>query len=157
MNTFKDSGHIFRLGAVFVAGTLLFLGARSFLVPKSFGQLGHYRAAAIGEIASHPVKFAGHETCEACHTDVVEKKSAGKHAHVNCEACHGPQSAHADDPGSGLPPKLEATKLCPQCHEENAAKPKGFPQVASEEHSSGLPCDGCHQPHSPVISAKENQ
>ena len=65
---------------------------------KSFGQYGHYRGAAIGEIAARPVKFAGHETCETCHTDVLDVKSKGKHAHVNCEACHGPLAKHADDP-----------------------------------------------------------
>jgi hypothetical protein len=43
----------------------------------------------MGEIAAHPTKFAGHEACEACHSDVVDKKKNGKHAHVNCEACHG--------------------------------------------------------------------
>jgi hypothetical protein len=43
MNTFKDAGHLFRLAGVFVAGILLFLILRRFLVPKSFGQYGHYR------------------------------------------------------------------------------------------------------------------
>ena len=47
----------------------------AFVVPKSFGQYGHYRGAAIGEIAARPVKFAGHETCETCHTDVLDVKS----------------------------------------------------------------------------------
>lgn len=157
MNHFKDAGHLFRLAAVFVFGTLLFLGVRTFLVPKSFGQFGHYRADAIGEMAARTVKYAGHETCEACHTDVVEKKTAGKHAHVNCEACHGPQAAHADDPTSVTPPKLDTTQLCPQCHEENAAKPRGFPQVNAADHASGLACDTCHQPHSPAIVAEEKK
>jgi hypothetical protein len=68
---------------------LVFLVVRHYVVPKSFGQYGHYRGAAIGEIAAHPAKFAGHETCEGCHSDVQDQKMKGAHAHVNCEACHG--------------------------------------------------------------------
>ena len=43
-------------------------------------------------------KFAGHQTCETCHTDIADTKTKGAHAHVNCEACHGALAAHADDP-----------------------------------------------------------
>jgi hypothetical protein len=153
MNTFlKDAGHLFRLAAVFVIGLLLFLVLRGVLVPKSFGQYGHFRGDALAEMAARPVNFAGHQTCESCHSDVLEKKKDGKHAHVNCEACHGPLAKHADDPASVTPEKLDAAVLCVKCHEANAAKPKAFPQVASADHSNGLACDTCHQPHSPAIT-----
>ena len=89
MSVFKDAGHLFRFAGLFVLAFLVFLVVRHYVVPKSFGQYGHYRGAAIGEIAAHPAKFAGHDTCEGCHADVVEVKKNGKHAHVNCEACHG--------------------------------------------------------------------
>jgi hypothetical protein len=89
MSVFKDAGHLFRFAGLFVLAFLVFLVVRHYVVPKSFGQYGHYRGAAIGEIAAHQVKFAGHDTCEACHSDVAETKNKGKHAHVNCEACHG--------------------------------------------------------------------
>ena len=56
---------------------------------RPLGKYGHYRAAAIGEIAAHPMKFAGHQTCESCHSDIADVKAKGTHAHVNCEACHG--------------------------------------------------------------------
>ena len=154
MNTFfRDAGHLFRLVAVFVIGLVLFLVLRGVLVPKSFGQYGHYRGNALAELAAKPVNFAGHQACEACHSDVAEKKKDGKHAHVNCEACHGPLAKHADDPASVTPEKLDAAVLCVKCHEANAAKPKAFPQVASADHSNGLSCDTCHQPHSPAIGA----
>jgi len=153
MNVFKDAGHLFRLAAVFVAGLLIFLVIRGFLVPKSFGQFGHYRANAVTEIAARPIKFAGHESCEGCHADVLDKKKNGKHAGANCEACHGPQAQHADDPTAVKPDKLDTAVLCARCHEANAAKPRNFPQLDTEEHSTGLPCDTCHQPHSPVIVA----
>jgi hypothetical protein len=155
MNAFKDAGHLFRLAAVFVVVGLAFVGVRALLVPKSFGEYGHYRGNAMAEIAARPVNYAGHRACEDCHTDVLEKKKSGKHVHVNCEACHGPQAKHADDPGSVQPAKLDTAVLCVRCHEANLAKPKGFPQVASADHSSGLPCDTCHQPHSPAINTGE--
>jgi hypothetical protein len=153
MNAFKDAGHLFRLAGVFVVGLLAFLVIRGYLVPKSFGQYGHYRGNAVSEIAARPVNFAGHQSCEACHVDVLDQKKNGKHQHVNCEACHGPLAAHADDPTSVKPVKLDTSILCARCHEANAAKPKTFPQVATADHSTGLPCDTCHQPHSPAIAA----
>lgn len=152
MNVFRDAGHLFRLAGVFLAGILLFLVLRSFLVPKSFGQYGHYRGNSLSEIAARPSNFAGHETCETCHSDVLEKKKDGKHARVNCEACHGALAKHADDPASVTPQKLDTAVLCVRCHEANAAKPKGFPQVVSADHAGGLPCDTCHQPHSPAMN-----
>jgi Cytochrome c554 and c-prime len=152
MGIFKDAGHLLRLAAVFLVGGLVFLGARAFLVPRSFGQYGHYRGDALVEIATHPVHFAGHQACETCHGDVLEKKKAGKHVRVNCEACHGPLASHSDDPTSVQPARLDTAVLCVRCHEANAGKPKSFPQVASADHSSGLACDTCHQPHSPVIA-----
>jgi len=89
MSGYKDAGHLFRFAGLFVLAFLVFLVVRHYIVPKSFGEYGHYRGAAIGEIAAHPAKFAGHETCEGCHSDVQDVKMKGKHAHVNCEACHG--------------------------------------------------------------------
>ena len=132
---------------------LLFLVIRSHVVPKSFGQYGHYRGASIGELAARPIRFAGHQTCEACHVDVLAVKEKGKHAQVNCEACHGALASHADDPANVMPPKLDTAVLCVRCHEASAARPKDFPQVVSVDHASGVPCETCHQPHSPAVEA----
>jgi transcription elongation factor Elf1 len=52
------------------------------------------------------------------------------------------------------PPKLDTALVCSRCHEANSAKPKAFPQVATAEHSAGLACDTCHQPHRPKIDTK---
>ena len=71
MSVFRDAGHLFRFAGLFVLAFLLFLIIRGYVVPRSFGQYGHYRGNAIGDIAAHPVKFAGHQTCENCHTDVA--------------------------------------------------------------------------------------
>ncbi len=153
MKIFKDAGHLFRLAAVFLAGLLAFLVVRSFLVPRSFGRFGHYRADAIAEIAARPIHYAGHQACESCHSDVLDVKSKGVHKGVACESCHGPLAAHADDPTSVTPAKLDTVVLCPRCHQANIAKPKNFPQVDAAEHSSGAACNTCHQPHSPAMNA----
>lgn len=136
---------------------MAFVILRAAVVPRSFGQYGHYRGAAINEIASRPVAFAGHATCESCHTDVVEQKKLGKHVVVACEACHGALAKHADDPGSVQPTKLDTAVLCARCHEANAAKPKDFPQVVTADHSGGVACDTCHQPHHPKIEAEKTE
>lgn len=77
MKVFKDAGHLFRLAAVFLAGFIVFLVVRSFLVPRSFGRYGHYRADAIAETAALPISYAGHQVCEGCHSDVVDVKNKG--------------------------------------------------------------------------------
>lgn len=150
----KDAAHLLRLVWVVAAGVLLFLVVRGFLVPKSFGQYGHYRGNALVEAKDHPIAYAGHEACVTCHSEVLDIKVKGKHARVNCEACHGPLAKHAEDPGGIQPVKLDTAKLCVRCHEANSAKPKHFPQVVSAEHSAGLACNECHQPHSPAMAVE---
>ena len=181
----KDAGHLFRFAGLFVVAFLVFLVVRAYVVPKTFGQYGHYRGAAIGEISQHPVKFAGHQTCEGCHSDISDTKTKDAHAHVNCEACHGalyqtlpaqpppkgnlyerfvalivpppppapPILLHADDPATVTPVKPDTLVLCARCHTASAAKPKGFPQVDPTQHMGGVPCETCHNPHSPAIGS----
>jgi len=153
MNRFKDAEHLFRVALVFAVGAIAFVVVREMLVPKSFGEYGHYRGAAMGEMAAQAVVFAGHQACETCHPEVPALKNQGKHAKVNCEACHGALAKHAEDPGTVEPAKLDTAVLCVRCHSINGAKPKGFPQVDAKEHSAGLACETCHQPHSPVVGS----
>lgn len=149
---FKDIEHLIRLAAVMVIALVAFIVLRAAVVPRSFGQYGHYRGAAISEIAARPVAFAGRDdVCETCHSDVVDVKKRGKHVVVPCETCHGAQARHAEDPGSVIPAKLDTAVLCSRCHEANSAKPKSFPQVVTADHSGGIACDTCHQPHKPKI------
>ena len=147
----KDAEHLLRIAVVFVVGILVFVGVRAFFVPRSFGEYGHYRAAAIAEVAALPIAYAGHQACEACHVDILEVKRKGKHNGVACEACHGPQAKHAEDPAALLPQLPDTAVLCPVCHEASAAKPKSFPQVDTREHSGGLACNACHKPHNPSL------
>lgn len=154
MRRLKDAEHLFRLASVFITGVILFAAVHALLVPRSFGRYGHFRGDAMQEIAARSASFAGHQTCETCHSAVFDLKSKGRHARVACESCHGALANHADDP-SIQPKKLDAAVLCVGCHEASSAKPKWFPQVVSEKHSSGVSCDTCHHPHSPAIEEKK--
>jgi hypothetical protein len=149
---FKDIEHLIRLAIVMALGVVMFVVVRTAVIPRSFGQYGHYRGDAITEIAAQPIAFAGHQVCEGCHTKVVDQKKLGKHVGVRCEACHGALAGHADDP-SVTPPKLDTIVVCARCHEVNSAKARTFPQVVTAEHSGGIACDTCHQPHMPGIES----
>jgi len=151
---FKDIEHLIRLAAVMAIAVVAFIVLRAAVVPRSFGEYGHYRGAAMAEIAARPVAFAGHDVCENCHSDIADQKKLGKHAVVACEACHGAQARHADDPGSITPPKPDTAIICARCHEANSAKPKAFPQVVTADHSGGNACGICHQPHRPKIETE---
>ncbi|HUA21190.1 MAG TPA: multiheme c-type cytochrome [Bryobacteraceae bacterium] len=149
----RDAGHLLRVVVLLALGVAAFLLIRAVVVPKNFGEYGHFRPAALGDIRARPVKFAGHATCEACHTDEATAKSKGKHANVACEACHGPLANHAEDPVSVVPKLPDVATLCVRCHEANASKPKSFPQVVSADHSGGVVCNTCHKPHDPLGGA----
>lgn len=154
---FKDIEHLLRLAVVMAIGVVAFVGVRAAVIPRSFGHYGHYRADAITEIAARPIVYAGHQVCEGCHSEVVEQKKLGKHVVVPCEARHGALANHADDPASVTPPKLDTAVVCARCHEANSAKPKAFPQVVTADHSGGLACDTCHQPHKPGMDTPEKK
>ncbi|MBZ5611507.1 MAG: cytochrome c family protein [Acidobacteriia bacterium] len=143
--------HLLRVVLLLALGVIGFLVVRRMVIPAEFGKYGHFRPAALDEIRAHPVKFAGRQACEACHSDQADVKSKGKHANLGCEACHGALARHAEDPGSLVPKLPDTAVLCARCHEANQAKPKSFPQVKTAEHSSGLACNTCHKPHDPRI------
>jgi uncharacterized CHY-type Zn-finger protein len=146
--------HLIRVVVILGLGVAVFLVIRAKVIPRDFGKYGHFRPAAMDEIRARPVRFAGHATCEACHSDVAEMKGKGKHVGVACEACHGPLANHAEDPGSVVPKLPDPAILCVRCHEANASKPKSFPQMVSAEHSGGVVCTTCHQPHDPLGGGK---
>ena len=150
---FRDTGHLIRPAVVLLAGICLFLVIRTALIPKAFGQYGHYSPGALDAIRQRPISYAGQEACVLCHEGEGKERATGKHAHVACEACHGPLAGHAnaDDPAAHKPALPDVANLCRRCHEKDAAKPAGFPQVATAEHSGGMLCSTCHKPHNPHL------
>ena len=148
---FRDAEHLFRPVLIFIVGAAVFLLVRHAVVPKAFGQYGHYRPLALEINRQKPLAFAGKAQCILCHDDEAKALAAGKHVRVACEACHGPLARHAEDPAALQPELPNVATLCVRCHQQDAAKPPNFPQVASVEHSGGVVCNTCHQPHNPHI------
>ena len=141
---------VVRLGILFVLAVASLVGARSFLVPETFGELGHYRAAALTTIAAREPRFAGRQECLDCHDDVGAKAAPGFHRALSCEACHGPQGVHAADPDSTPKRVVNDRALCTLCHAYNASRPSGFPQVDEAAHNPLTACVKCHDPHTPA-------
>jgi len=138
-----------RLLVVFGVMIGALLTARHFLVPKTFGKLGHYRAAAVDVVAANKAKYAGKEACAPCHDEIVQTHDTHRHISVTCEVCHGAAAAHIDAPTEV---KLRAPRergQCPLCHGYNPSRPTGFPQIDPATHNPAKACISCHNPHAP--------
>ncbi len=148
---FKDVEHYIRAAILFGIGLTVFLVARELLIPKNFGEYGHYRPGALADNQARPVSFAGRVACEECHSEVVEERNGSRHDRVNCEACHGALAAHAEDPTSVKPSLPDVGALCRTCHERLVGRPVNFPQVDVKDHSGDEACASCHRPHHPEL------
>jgi len=135
------------LFAVFI---LLFLIARHFLIPESFGKYGHYRANSIDEIAALPINYAGKSVCIDCHDTEAEMLASDQHTSLSCETCHGPNAKHADD--YEIKDNLVmggSREFCGRCHSLNSArKIEVINQIdIREHHPEKENCIDCHNPH----------
>lgn len=138
-----------RLAVLFAVLAVGFVVAREYLVPDTFGDVGHYRAAAVTTIVAREKSYAGHRECADCHDDIAEQRLASHHSGVACEVCHGPGAAHSEYPDEvGLPAPRERG-FCPLCHRYDPSRPTGFPQIEPVAHNPLEPCMSCHDPHAP--------
>lgn len=128
---------------------LIFLIARHFLVPESFGKYGHYRANAMDEIGALPIHYAGKEECAACHDKEAAQLSSDVHAGLSCEVCHGPGAKHADDPETNKLIKPGTREDCGKCHNINPARRiEVIDQIdIKTHHLEKENCIDCHNPH----------
>src|SRR5574337_674362 len=134
------------LFALLIGGLLV---ARRLLLPKTFGERGHYRAAAVVAIQKQPIRYAGREACAMCHTDIASAHSKARHQTVACEVCHGPAAAHTEAPTENPLPAPRKRGYCPLCHGYDLSRPTGFPQIDPVSHNPLKPCITCHNPHQP--------
>jgi len=140
---------LIRLLILFLILGGLLLAARRYLVPATFGDLGHYRAAAVESNANQPLVYAGHEVCATCHPDIAEKREQARHQTVACEVCHGAALAHTESPFDHQPTAPRQRGYCPLCHGYDPSRPTGFPQIDPVGHNPVQPCITCHDPHAP--------
>lgn len=141
---------VVRLLVVVVVIFIIFVAIRGYFIPDTFGELGHYRAAAVDSIAALDIHYAGHKICGECHDDLEELKATSYHRNVNCESCHGPAAEHIESDAEILPHVPRERNHCLLCHVYNPAKPTGFPQIDPVAHNPVKPCIACHDPHAPA-------
>ena len=139
-----------RLFLVFLVFISLFLVARHFLVPESFGKYGHYRADALKDNQAHEIKYVDKSECANCHFAEDSLKSTGAHKNLNCQACHGPGNLHIEDPTTNVLIKPTERAFCGKCHSKNAARSeKNIKQQDISKHNVDNKCVECHNPHNP--------
>jgi len=156
----EHARHVFRAALVLVVVIAAVSLGRGFLVPKSYGLHGSYRADNVQEQMNvRAPRHGGVASCAPCHAPQAGKRTAGSHRSVSCEVCHAPLSAHvADGKRSAAMPVDRSFTLCARCHRKVPARPEKFPQVVLEQHLQqqaagaaleGKVCLDCHDPHSP--------
>jgi hypothetical protein len=130
---------------------LLFIIFRRLVIPDTFGDLGHYRAASLEDYKAREVNYAGHELCGYCHDDIAASLASDLHSTLACEGCHGPGQKHVDDPEAhniGLTPDRA---FCALCHAKLPARnPEVITQIDPAGHNPDKNCIECHNPHMPL-------
>jgi len=141
---------IYRLAVAFAVFISLFLVARHFLRPATFGEYGHYRAAALIDNAQVELHYAGQEACFECHQDIQDMKSQDVHSKIHCETCHGPGLKHVASGEAADILKPAGREFCGSCHALNAGRlSSAVVQVDLGKHNTGKNCLECHNPHQP--------
>ena len=100
--------------------------------------------------------FAGVQSCEECHEEIVHDFSSATHARlladgansveVGCEACHGPGSLHnssGGEVGTIHNPKSDP-ETCYQCHLDVKGT---FNLTHAHPIGDNVTCNDCHDPH----------
>lgn len=141
---------IIQLGVIFAAAAVGLFLLRQEFIPETFGDLGHYRAAAVDANAALETRYAGWQMCAMCHPDKVQTKNKSFHKTVSCEACHGPASDHTTNPMQIHPEVPTGREPCLACHSYLASRPTGFPQIIEGRHNPLQACTGCHDSHDPT-------
>ena len=138
--------HLIILSIVIVISFLL----RQWLVPESFGDLGHYRANSLGDNELFEMHYAGQEACAECHEEEYDLKEMDMHFELACETCHGPSLVHTETNESVDVWIPETRDFCGLCHAINAARSKDIIlQIDMNEHNPEENCTYCHNPHAP--------
>jgi hypothetical protein len=147
---FNIPSHIKRLILAFAVFIGLFLVARHFLYPESFGQYGFYRANSLKDNSSVELHYAGNAACVDCHEDVSTSKATDVHNVIRCETCHGAGLQHTQNPDSAKMILPGTREFCGLCHSMNAAKrSETIVQINLNVHNTGKNCIECHNPHMP--------
>ena len=163
--------HVRRVVGVLAILLIVGFTAQRALQPDTFGDLGHYRAASIGEMMVREPVHQGRSVCGTCHAEQHALNRKDVHWRVECEVCHGPGRDHVDyhsgqqgraalagRTGAEVMPTTYTLDGCLLCHRKLRARPVDFAQVDPLEHYAFLkvtdpatPCIECHAPHEPLF------
>ena len=128
----------------------IFIVFQQIMIPESFGDKGHYRANSLIDNESFEMVYAGQESCNECHADMIELKDMDLHSDLSCESCHGPGIEHIINPDSVDLALPGSRAECGLCHQENTARNKdAVLQINLNEHNPDKTCTYCHNPHAP--------
>jgi len=93
----KPYSHVFRILLILIIVGVVGVAVRAMVLPKSFGEYGHYRGTAIEDEMNRPIRNGTNASCLACHPYIREMHMEGVHKTVSCEFCHGPVADHVKD------------------------------------------------------------
>jgi len=81
----EHARHVFRAILVLLVAVAAVAIGRGFLVPKSYGLHGPYRADNVQEqMDVRAPRHGGVASCAACHEVQASKRAAGRHQTVSC-------------------------------------------------------------------------
>lgn len=139
---------------LFMGLLVLFFCARAIMVPKSFGEFGHYRGDSPAEESRQKLRYTGAQACRDCHRKELSVFDRGAHRSISCETCHGPGGEHSAEPASQKLDMPDTRDFCALCHAANPARPSEFPQIDLKTHWvkewGSEKCITCHAPHDPA-------
>ncbi len=151
--------HIVRLLTLIAVVAIVAITAKKFLTPDTFYQYGHYRGAAVAEIASKVPKLQGSASCQSCHKEVYAEWAAGIHRKAtkndvaqgvvvkngpNCEVCHtGPAGNHPSKEAMPLSIEDKVTTITHK-HIDHPANVPGRKLLLSPEDMRSI-CLNCHE------------
>ena len=159
--------HIFKIVLVLVVVIAAGVVVRGMVLPKNFGQYGHYRAGAIEDEINRPIRNGTNASCLVCHPYIRQMHLNGVHHTVSCEFCHGPVADHVKDGKViGLLPKKqgkEIKRLCLRCHNQiiRARPRESIKMVKMPDHPKQKHvrldhnCNQCHNVHAPLMWVKQ--
>ncbi len=132
----EHAKHIIRALLLLIVIAVVFVFARHFAIPETFGAFGHYRFGNVEEHAAQPPVHGSPRVCVECHDEEGGVWSEGAHGTVSCEVCHAPLSTHVGEDNKKIADMVmqRSFSLCARCHRYVVARPKDFPQVVLPDH-----------------------
>ena len=156
----EHAKHIIRAVLVLLTVAVVFVLVRHVMIPKSFGEYGHYRYDSVADYQAQQARHGAPGACNDCHDEQAELRIDGKHKSVSCEVCHAPLQTHVVADEMVAPMRVRrSSELCGWCHEKLVARPATMPQVHMTDHVienggelTETACLECHDAHNPSES-----